>query len=432
MAGLMSIAVPASASSACGCDVPAPQHLVPIVEALATILDNVRPVSGTMILPVTQAHGRITTAPVASKMPLPRFDNSAMDGYGIHADDMARAGPLRLRLTDRIAAGRGRISALGAGTTVQILTGAPVPAGVAAVVPHEQTRRAGDDIIVDAPIAHGDNIRWAGEDMVADAPLLKAGTRLDPRHIALLLAAGIFEISVRSQVRVGFLSTGDELVSFGERLGEHHIVDTNRPLLSALLAATGVELLDFGIVADSREAVSERIQEAAAKTDLLITTGGICGSDADHVAPAICAAGGNCRQIKVALRPGKPIGIGRLHSTHIMCLPGNPLSALVTAILFVRPLVRALAGGQPDQPDGLAAIAGNVFRHNPGRTEFVPVTVMSIDSDGRHHLASLPRGSHRLLSLVKADGFAKLPQDSGDVLPGESVMFHPFATGFAL
>jgi molybdopterin molybdotransferase len=432
MADLKSIAAPASASSVCGCDIPAPQPLTPISEALAAILDNVRPVSGTTILPVPQAQGRITTAPVASKMPLPLFDNSAMDGYGIHADDMARTGPLRLRLTDRIAAGRGQIATLAAGTTVQILTGAPVPAGVTAIVPHEQTRRAGDDIIVDAPIAPGDNIRRTGEDMVAGVPLLTAGTRLDPRHIALLLAAGIFEISVRSKVRVGLLSTGDELVSFGETLGEHHIIDTNRPLLSSLLGAASVELLDFGIVTDSREAVSERIQQAAAKTDLLITTGGICGSDADHIAPAICAAGGVCRQVKVALRPGKPIGIGRLRSTHIMCLPGNPLSAMVTAILFVRPLVRALAGGQQDQADGLAAIAGNIFRHKPGRTEFALVTVMGIDGEGRRHLAPLPRGSHRLFSLVKADGFAMLPQDSGDVLPGESLIFHPFVSGFAL
>jgi len=431
MTGLMNSAVPA-ALSACGCDVPAPQRLIPVVEALAVILNNARPVSGTVILPVTQAQGRITAAPVASRMPLPRFDNSAMDGYGVHADDMARTGPLRLRLTDRIAAGRGRIATLGAGATVQILTGAPVPAGVAAIVPHEQTRRAGDDIIVDAPIAPGGNIRRAGEDMTAGVPLLKAGTRLDPRHVALLLAAGIFEIPVRSPVRVGLLSTGDELVSFGERLGEHQIVDTNRPLLSVLLAGTYVELLDFGIVTDSREAVSERIQEAAGKTDLLITTGGICGSDADHIAPAICAAGGTCRQIKIALRPGKPIGIGRLHSTHIMSLPGNPLSAMVTAILFVRPLVRALAGGQRDQADGFAAIAGNVFHHKPGRAELVPVTVMTIDKDGRRHLAPLPRGSHRLFSLVKAEGFAMLPQGSGDVLPGESLMFHPFTSGFAL
>lgn len=409
---------------------PAPQQLVPIAEALAAIVDGIRPVSGTEILPIRQAHGRVVAAPVTSKMPLPRFDNSAMDGYGIHGDDISGGAPLRL--TDRIAAGRGRIAALAAGTTVQILTGAPVPAGVAAVVPHEQTRRAGNDITIDSPIALGDNIRRAGEDMVAGQPLLPAGTRLDARHVALLLAAGLTHVAVISRVRVGLLSTGDELVSAGEALGPHHIVDTNRPLLSALLAAPGIELHDFGIVGDSGDAVSERIQDAAARADLLVTTGGICGSDADHIAPAICAAGGTCRQLKVALRPGKPIGIGRLHATRIMCLPGNPLSALVTAVLFLRPLLRALAGEQPHQPSGIAAVAGEVFRHSPGRTEFVPVIVTSIEADGRPRLASLPRGSHRLLSLVKADGFVELPADSGDLLSGEAVKFHPFISGFAL
>lgn len=427
----MIIAVPASVSSECGCGLPAQQRLVPIAEALAAIVDGVGPVSGTEILPVAQARGRVIAAPVASEMPLPRFDNSAMDGYAIHGDDISRAAPLRL--TDRIAAGRGQIAALAAGTTVQILTGAPVPAGVAAVVPHEQTRRAGDDIIIESPIALGDNIRRAGEDMVAGQPLLQAGTRLDPRHIALLLAAGLIHVPVTRRVRVGLLSSGDELVSAGEALGPHHIVDTNRPLLSALLVAPDVELHDFGIVEDSRNAVSERIRDAAAKTDLLITTGGICGSDADHIAPAICAAGGSCRQLKVALRPGKPIGIGRLHATRIMCLPGNPLSALVTAVLFLRPLLRALAGEQPQQLSGIAAVAGEVLRHSPGRTEFVPVIVTSsIDAWGRPQVASLPRGSHRLLSLVKADGFAELPENSGDILPGETVKFHPFISGFAL
>lgn len=426
----MIIAIPASISPECGCDVPAQQRLVPIAEALATIVDGVGPVSGTEIVPVAQSCGRVAAAPIASKMPLPRFNNSAMDGYGIHADDISRTTPLRL--TDRIAAGRGEIAALPAGTTVQILTGAPVPPGVAAVVPHEQTRRAGDEITIDSPITAGDNIRRAGEDMVAGQPLLQAGTRLDPRHVALLLAAGLTHVPVMSRVRVGLLSTGDELVSAGEALGAHHIVDTNRPLLSALLAAPDIELDDFGIVEDSREAVSERIRDAAARTDLLITTGGICGSDADHIAPAICAAGGTCRQLKVALRPGKPIGIGRLQATRIMCLPGNPLSALVTAVLFLRPLLRALAGEDPHRLCGVAAVAGEVFRHKPGRTEFVPVIVTSIDAGGRPRLASLPRGSHRLLSLVKADGFAELPEDSGDVLSGEAVKFHPFICGFAL
>lgn len=428
----MTIAVPAPALSTCGCDRPPQQRLMPVAEALAAIVDGVGPVCGMETLPVTQALGRVNAAPVAGEMQLPRFDNSAMDGYAIHREDVSRVTPLRLRLTDRIAAGCSQMAALVAGSTVQILTGAPLPAGVAAVVPHEQTRRAGDAIIVDCPIAPGDNIRRAGEDVAAGGLLLEAGARIDARHIALLVASGILQVSVRSQIRVGLLSTGNELVSSGTALGAHHIVDTNRPLLSALLAAPGIVLHDFGIVEDSRKCLSERIREAAAATDLLITTGGICGSDADHIAPAIRDAGGTCRQIKLALRPGKPIGIGRLDATHIMCLPGNPLSALVTAVLFVRPLLRVLAGEQPEKLTGVSAIAGDVFRHNPGRAEFVPVTIMSIDTAGRRRLASLPRGSHRLLSLVAADGFVELPQDAGDVLPGEDVMFHPFNTGFAL
>jgi molybdopterin molybdotransferase len=416
--------------SECGCDVASTQRLMSIAEARSTIVDGVKPIAGTEILSVVQACGRVTAVPLTSQMPLPRFDNSAMDGYGIHQDDWSSAAPLQLE--DRIAAGREQIAALEPGTAVQILTGAPVPAGVTAVVPHEQARRINDCIFIEPPITPGDNIRRAGEGMTAGWPLLQAGTRLDPRHIALLLAAGHAHVQVMSRVRVGLMSTGDELASAGEPLGPHQIVDTNRPLLSALLATPDIELHDFGIVADSPQALSERIRVAAARTDLLVTTGGICGSDADHIAPVICAAGGMCRQLKVALRPGKPIGIGHFNGTHILCLPGNPLSALVTSVLFLQPMLDALKGQRPSQLSGIAAFAEEVFRHTPGRTEFVPAVVTSLDPNGHPRLSALPRGSHRLLSLAKADGFAELPEEAGDLMAGDAVSFHPFASGFAL
>jgi molybdopterin molybdotransferase len=191
-------------------------------------------------------------------------------------------------------------------------------------------------------------------------------------------------------------------------------------------------LHDFGIVADRKDAVAECIRIAAAECDLLVTTGGICGSDADHVAPAIQAAGGECRQIKLALKPGKPIGFGRLEGATILCLPGNPVSVLITAMLFVRPLLRHLAGLPQEPLHGIPAFAADVFRHGPGRAEFVPVQVTSIDSGNRRRLRSLPRGSHRLSSLAAADGFAEIACERGDIQPGQPLVFHPFDAGWSL
>lgn len=428
----MTIAVHRQVASGCDCDVAIQPRLVPVEQALDEILAGVKPALGSEMVPVVQARGRVASEPVASAVPLPRFDNSAMDGYAIHGDDLSGRQPLRLKLVDRVSAGHGETAALRPGTTVQILTGAPVPSGVAAVVPHEETRRSGNHIIVGARVAPGANIRHAGEDVALGEALVAAGTRLDMRHIALLLAAGVSEIPAARRVRVGLLSTGDELTDAGQAADGHRIVDTNRPLLANLLDTPDVELHDFGIVADRKDAVAEGVRSAAVACDLLVTTGGICGSDADHVAPAIRAAGGECRQIKLALKPGKPIGVGRFGATHVLSLPGNPVSALVTTILLARPLLRRLAG-VPQQPlTGFPAFAADVFRHSRGRTEFVPVKVMSMDAGNRRRLRSLPRGSHRLSSLVAADGFAEIACDRGDVQPGQPLVFHPFCPDWTL
>lgn len=417
---------------ACDCDRAAQPQLVPVEQALDEILASAKPVLGSEAVPVVQARGCIVSASIASAVPLPRFDNSAMDGYAIHGADLSAGQPIRLKLVDRISAGHSKAAELRAGTTVQVLTGAPVPSGAAAVVPHEQTRRAGNEVVIDAPVSFGANIRRAGEDVAASQPLICTGTRIDARHVALLLAAGIVEISVKPRLRVGLLSSGDELVAPGGSVGEHKIVDTNRPLLAGLLESPDLELRDCGIVPDRLDAITEKVRQTARDCDLLVTTGGICGSDADHMAPAIRAAGGECKQIKLALRPGKPIGVGRIGTTQVLCLPGNPVSVLVTSVLFVRPLLLALSGAPRRSPHGIAAVAADLFHHVPGRVEFVPVMVEAIDATGRRQLRSLPRGSHRLSSLAAADGFAEISRYSGDVRAGERLTFHPFNANWRL
>jgi len=238
---------------------------------------------------------------------------------------------------------------------------------------------------------------------------------------------------VKQRLRVGVLSTGDELVEPAVKTAPSAIIDTNRPMLLALLGSPAIDVVDLGIIADDRRAIARALREAASHLDLLITSGGVAGSDADHLEPAILAAGGRCRTLKLALRPGKPIGKGVVGNMQVLALPGNPVAALVNFLLFGRPLVRTLLGAMDDTPFAPFARAAGKFDHRSGRTEFVPVRVERFGADGLPIVSKLGRGgSARLLPLVMSDAFAEIGPEVGDLDDGAIVRFHPFSTRFAL
>jgi molybdopterin molybdotransferase len=399
--------------------------------AAAIVLDGVAAVDGVYTLPLAGARGRIAAADIVSPVPLPRFDNAAVDGYGLAIADLA--GPASLQVAGRAAAGHAAGAAAAPGRAVRVLTGARVPDGVAAVIAEERTRRSGERLEVPEPPAEGANIRRRGEDVAPGTVVVRAGTVLDARHLAILAAAGIDRLAVRRRLRVGVLSTGDELVEPGVEPGPNGIVDSNRPMLTALIAGPAIEVVDLGSAADRVGAVAAVLGGPGAGLDLVVSSGGVAGSEADAVADAVRAAGGSCRSLKLALRPGKPIAIGRVGATTVLALAGNPVAAMVGLLLFGRPLVARLAGAPAPERGGFPAEAAEAIRHRPGRTEFLPAAVVGRTADGRPRIASLGRGgSARLLPLVAADGLAELPADGGDVAAGNSVRFHPFATAFAL
>jgi molybdopterin molybdotransferase len=400
--------------------------------AAAIVLDGIVPVDGVYDVPLAAARGRVAAADVASAVPLPRFDNAAVDGYGLHATDLGR-GPVSLRVGGRATAGHAADAVAAPGLAVRVLTGARVPEGVAAVIAEEQTWRTADRLDVPQPPEAGANIRRRGEDVAPGTVIVRAGTVLDARHLAILAAAGVGRLTVRRRLRVGVLSTGDELVEPGTEPGPNGIVDSNRPMLTALIAGPAFEVLDLGAAADRVETVAAVLAGAARHLDLVVSSGGVAGSEADAVADAIREAGGRCRSLKLALRPGKPIAVGRLGDTAVLALAGNPVAAMVGLLLFGRPLAARLAGAPAPAKGGWPVEAAEPIRHRPGRTEFLPAAITGRTADGRPRIASLGRGgSARLLPLAAADGLAELPADGGDVATGETVRFHPFATAFAL
>lgn len=405
------------------------QDLVDIDLALGAVLALARPVAGNVMLPIGAALGRVTAADIHTGTALPPFDHSAVDGYGITAEDLSavRDG---LRIVADIAAGHDSGRSLAPGETVRLFTGAPIPAGVAAVLFEERCRRAGSRLAPGGRMTPGANIRRRGEDVAAGELIVDRGTVIDARHIALLAAAGVMVVRVVRPLRVAVLSNGDELREPSVSLEPGTIHDSNRPMLLALLAGPSVEPCDAGLHPDDPGRLADAVARAAAFADVVFLSGGASGSDADHAATAIEACGGRALRLKLQLKPGKPVVVGCVDDRPVLGLPGNPVAAMVNFLLFGRPLLRAMLGAPADRPRGQSAIAAEPIRHAKGRREFLPARIVGRTADDRVMLAKLGRGgSARLRPLALADGLAELPAGRGDCAAGDPVAFHPFASG---
>jgi molybdopterin molybdotransferase len=397
------------------------EGLVPPAVARSRLLSAARPVEGIETIP--PALGRILAAAPQAARDLPPFDQSAMDGYGLAEGDLRPgASPAIGRL---VTAGADPGPAIRPGEAVRLLTGAALPAGVAAVVMEEHANIRDGLVVARRQLRPGDNIRRRGEDVARGEALAEPGTRLDARHLALLAAAGVTAVSVRRRVRIAVLSNGNELGAM--------VHDSNRPMLLALLARPEVVCTDLGVLPDDRGAIAAVLRQAAGAHDVILASGGVSGSDADHLPGAILDAGGVVETLRLALKPGKPLAHGCIGQALCLCLPGNPLAALVSMLILGRPLVARLAGA-PDA--GLAprpAIAGAAFTRRPGREEYAPARIIAHDEAGLPILVLEGRGgSARLKPLSRADGLLCLPADCEAIAPGDALRFHPFATPLGL
>ncbi|MBN9317863.1 MAG: molybdopterin molybdotransferase MoeA [Devosia sp.] len=399
-------------------------------EAYAAIERLLAPIATTETVSLAEASDRVLATEARSGIPLPAFDNSAVDGYGIHEDDVAHTG--KLDVIGRVTAGNPSTLALRPGQAVHLATGAIIPEGVATVAMHEKTVRAGANVVLREPHAIGANIRKSGEDVTEGSVVVHAGTLLDYRHVAILASAGLPAVSVRRKVRVALLSTGDEVRPAGERLETGQIYDVNSPMLSALLDRGYAEVVASPHTADDAETIGRLLLAVSDGVDLIITTGGAAGSDSDHALAAVLAAGGLATSLRLSLRPGKPIVVGRIGPCLVLSLPGNPLAALVNFLLFARPAMLALSGKDFRRPRGQAAVAAEQISHTAGRTEFAPGRIVGIAPDGRPLVVRIGRGgSARLRPLVDADGLIELDPDRSTVETGAPLHFHPFSASFA-
>ena len=318
--------------------------LIPVAEALSRVLASAREPLAEELTPLSEAFGRTLAREALALRTQPPFDNSAMDGYALRAADAASAGA-RLEVVGESAAGRAFAGRVEAGQATRIFTGAPMPGGADAVAIQEQARREGASVTLTNRVAQGENVRTRGFDFVEGEVLLAAGLRLTPRDVALAAAANHPALWVRRRPRVAILATGDELVAPGETPGPDQIVASNSLSVAGVVLAAGGVPLDLGIAGDEPAALAQGVARAReAGADVLVTLGGASVGDHDLVQRTLIDAGMELDFWRIAMRPGKPLMHGRLGAMRVLGLPGNPTSSTVCALLFLRPLLRALAG----------------------------------------------------------------------------------------
>ncbi|SMC23071.1 molybdopterin molybdotransferase [Andreprevotia lacus DSM 23236] len=395
--------------------------MLTVSEALDRLLTAARPSTATQTLPLAQAHGRIAAAEYRASVDVPALDNSAMDGYALALPFDAPL-PDVFPVAQRIAAGQVG-SALAPLTAARIFTGAPVPNGATCVVMQEDCDADEHGLRLKPGITpHPDqHIRRRGEDIAQNSVLLQSGEQLDAARIALLAAGGIAEVAVHAPLRVTLLSTGDELAEPGTPLPPGGVYNSNRPMLLAMLQALGCEVIDGGMVPDRRDATEAALLAAAQQSDVVISTGGVSVGEEDHVKAALQALG-TLDLWKVAIKPGKPLALGRIGKADFVGLPGNPVSAYVTLQVLVRPFLRKRMGAHQLAPTVWPLPAAFDWPRPDKRQEYLraALTPAGLQLVGQ-------QGSAMISGLAGAHGLVEVPP--GQVIqPGDTVRFLPFTS----
>jgi molybdopterin molybdotransferase len=382
----------------------------------------VQPVSQTEDVPILQALGRVLANDLISPLSVPPHDNSAMDGYAFDGVQLASGQPLSLEVVGTALAGKAWQGNVGPGQCVKIMTGAVMPCGLDTVVPQEFTQPAGQGrVLVPAGLLQpGDNRRHRGEDLLEGQPALQKGELLAPAACGLVASLGLETVTVARRLRVAYFSTGDEILSPGEPPREGAVYDSNRYTVHGMLARLGCEVMDLGVVPDQPARLEQAFAAAAASADAIITSGGVSVGEADHT-KAMMAQLGDVAFWKVAMRPGRPMAVGRIGQAVLFGLPGNPVAVMVTFLAFVRPALLQMMGCRRTAPPMLRARSQEALRKKPGRTEYQR-GIVSTAADGSLQVRTTGnQGSGVLSSMVQANGLIVLHHAQGSVGAGDEV-----------
>ncbi|WP_096695806.1 gephyrin-like molybdotransferase Glp [Polaromonas sp. AER18D-145] len=404
----------------------------------------VEPVQDVVELPLFEALGRVLAADVVSPFDVPPHDNSAMDGYAFAGAQLAAGTALPLKVVGTALAGKAWQGTVGAGECVKIMTGAIMPAGLDTVVPQEFASVQGDSITLPAQLlSPGDNRRLRGEDLMQGRPALSKGELLTPARLGLVASLGLKTVATRRALRVAYFSTGDEILSLGEAPREGAVYDSNRYTVFGMLRRLGCEVIDMGVVRDDPALLEAAFTRAAAQADAIITSGGVSVGEADYT-KAMMKKLGDVAFWKIAMRPGRPMAVGRISQAKsasspmdagasssqnnsnpngaiLFGLPGNPVAVMVTFLAFVRPALLQMMGSTAPAAPLLRARSLEPMRKKPGRTEYQRGWV-STAADGSLQVKTTGnQGSGVLSSMAQANGLIVLHHAQGSVAVGEDV-----------
>nr|WP_227494318.1 gephyrin-like molybdotransferase Glp [Ramlibacter pallidus] len=381
----------------------------------------VLPVQETEQVGVLEALGRVLARDLVSPISVPPHDNSAMDGFAFDGAQLA-SGALQLEVVGTALAGKAWQGEVQPGQCVKIMTGAIMPAGLDTVVPQEFTKTLDDGrIAIPAGLLQpGDNRRHKGEDLMEGRPALLAGERLGPAACGLIASLGIPRVEVFRRLRVAYFSTGDEILSLGEPQREGAVYDSNRYTVHGLLTRVGCEVIDLGVVRDEPALLEQAFRDAASRADAIITSGGVSVGEADYT-KAMMKKLGDVAFWKIAMRPGRPMAVGRIGESVLFGLPGNPVAVMVTFLAFVRPALLRMMGARVEPQLYLKARSAEAMRKKPGRTEYQRGTVTRAADGGLEVRTTGNQGSGVLSSMVQANGLIVLHHGQGNVGVGELV-----------
>ncbi len=387
------------------------------------------PLAETDTVSLFEAPGRVLAQDLISPLNVPPHDNSAMDGYAFDGAALRSSAAPDFEVVGTALAGRAWRGTVAAGQCVKIMTGAILPAGLDTVVPQELVTLRQEDgrtrLTFPASLLQpGDNRRLAGEDLMRGQPALRAGERLGPAACGLIASLGLAQVQVVRRLKVAYFSTGDEILSLGESPREGAVYDSNRHTVRALLARLGCEVIDLGVVRDDQALLRQAFTQAAGQADAVITSGGVSVGEADFT-KAMMRELGDVAFWKIAMRPGRPMAVGRItgqgHDAVLFGLPGNPVAVMVTFLAFVRPALLRMMGARPEPQVLLRARSSESIRKKPGRTEYQR-GIVTCGAQGHLQVRTTgSQGSGVLRSMVEANGLIVLHHDQGSVAPGDEV-----------
>lgn len=395
-------------------------------DAVALILERVSPVADIETITLAQAHGRVLAQQYSAPKDIPAFNNAAVDGYAFAGQNLKADADAKLKVVMRIAAGHAPERALKRGQAARIFTGAVMPDGADTCLMQEDATIDGTKLTVPKGLKPGANTRLAGEDVKQGEVMLQPGQRLRPQDVAAIASGGAGRINVFARLKVGLISTGDEVVRPGILLGDGQVYDSNHHLLRGLLNTVGADPVDYGVIPDDRSRVERAVRSAAHECDVILTTGGASRGEADFIVETIQSMG-TLHAWQLAVKPGRPLAMGQIADTVFFGLPGNPVAAFVTFLLYAQPMLARLQGANWQAPQRYPLPTGFAIpKKKTDRREFWRGWIDN-SGDGPVLRKFQRDGSGLISGLRQATGLIEVPEEAASVQQGDLLGFIPFS-----